>query len=274
MSSLAVRARSPSIAPAVSTSRRGFFESLGGSLIHSRATHANIVERVAFEDNVSTFRMATNILGAGFIECIANETLLAIRDAQPAEMRGMAVMVPVLEANSIARIGRFGWKSQHASLESFSADAYLNEMGITSPIFPDENTSSGRFVGFGSPFDPVKDPEDDGVDIIAFANFMRSTKAPSRGPITRDVQAGKGCSIRWAAFRVTSRLCAPRLRVRQSMVTCSRCRTRSATRSFIRTVIFCCMTSARATAFPCCHARIRRDHQPDTHGAAVGAEDA
>ena len=47
-------------------------------------------------------------------------------------------------------VGRFGWKNQHRSLESFSADAYLNEMGITSPLFPDENTSSGRFVGFGT----------------------------------------------------------------------------------------------------------------------------
>ena len=169
----------------------GFFESLGGSLIHSRATHESIVERVAFEDNVSTFRMATNLLGAGFIECIANETLTAIRDAQPAGVQGTAVMVPVLEANNMARIGRFGWKSQHASLESFSADAYLNEMGITSPLFPEENTSSGLFVGFGSPFDPVKDPEDDGVDIVAFANFMRSTKAPSRGAITPDAQAGE-----------------------------------------------------------------------------------
>ena len=36
----------------------------------------NIVERVAFEDDVRTFRISTNTLGAGFIECIANETLL------------------------------------------------------------------------------------------------------------------------------------------------------------------------------------------------------
>ena len=100
-------------------------------------------------------------------------------------------MVPVLEAGNEARIGRFGWKSQHASLESFSADAYLNEMGITTPLFPDENTSSGRFVGFGSPFDPVEDPEDDGVDVVAFANFMRSTKASSRGPVTSTVRAGE-----------------------------------------------------------------------------------
>jgi len=178
----------------------GFFESLGGSLVHSRATHPNIVERVSFEDDVRTFRISTNTLGAGFVECVANETLIALRDAQPAAIRGTAIMVPVLEAGGVARIGRFGWKDQHASLESFSADAYLNEMGITSPLFPDENTSSGRFVGYGSGYDRVADPEDDGIDVVAFANFMRATKAPSRGRITRDVVAGEqlfmrvGCS--------------------------------------------------------------------------------
>ncbi|MEO5862895.1 MAG: di-heme oxidoredictase family protein [Burkholderiales bacterium] len=168
-----------------------FFESLGGSLIHSRAIHPAIVEQVSFEDDTRTFRISTNTLGSGFVECIANSTLVAIRDRQPPELRGTALVVPVLEANSSARIGRFGWKSQHASLESFSADAYLNEMGITSPLFPEENTSSGRFVGFGSGFDAVADPEDDGVDVVAFANFMRSTKAPARGPITADVVAGE-----------------------------------------------------------------------------------
>lgn len=164
-----------------------FFESQGGSLVHSRATHPNIVELVAFEDDVRTFRVSTNTLGAGYVEAIANDTLLKIRDNQPAAMRGTAVMVPVLEAHGQTRVGRFGWKSQHASLESFAGDAYLNEMGITSPPFPEENTSSGRDVGA---YDPVEDPEDDGEDLVAFANFMRSTKAPARGPITSQVRAG------------------------------------------------------------------------------------
>lgn len=57
----------------------GFFESLGGSIIQSRATHQEIVERVSFEDNLSTFRISTNTLGAGFIEAISNETLMASR---------------------------------------------------------------------------------------------------------------------------------------------------------------------------------------------------
>jgi len=177
-----------------------FVESAGGSLIQSRATHPNVFERVQFQDNIRTFRISTNTLGAGFVEAIANDTLADIRNNQPQGIRGTLLPVAVLEANNVPRYGRFGWKNQHASLQSFAADAYLNEMGITSPLLPVENTSLGVFVGYGTEYDPVADPEDDGVDVIAFANFMRSTKAPPRGTITSDVLMGEqvfqriGCS--------------------------------------------------------------------------------
>jgi CxxC motif-containing protein (DUF1111 family) len=178
-----------------------FFDSLGGSLLHSRATYPDIMELVADTDNTRTFRISPGTLGDGFVEAIANSTLLSIRNRQPASMRGTAVLVPVLEGNGEARIGRFGWKSQHASLASFAVDAYLNEMGITTPTLPAENTSSGRFVGMGSGYDFTPDPEDDGEDANAFADFMRATKAPSRGPVTADVTAGEklfkqiGCAV-------------------------------------------------------------------------------
>jgi len=193
-----------------------FVESAGGSLIQSRATNAEIFERVPFEDSVGTLRISTNTLGAGFIEAIPNDTLLAIRNAQPSSIRGRALEVAVLEANNVTRIGRFGWKSQHASLQSFAADAYLNEMGITSPLLPEENTSLGRFVGFGTPYDPVADPEDGGVDVVAFANFMRATKAPPRGTITAAVRAGDtlfnqvGCT---GCHTATIRTAAPGTRI-------------------------------------------------------------
>ena len=184
-----------------------FFESLGGSLVHSRATHPDIVEPVVYEDSIRTFRISTNTLGAGYVEAIANTTLLRIREEQPLALRGSVALAPVLEAEGRPRVGRFGWKNQHSSLLSFAADAYLNEMGITSPLFPTENTSSGRDV---SAFDPVRDPEDDGVDIEAFADFMRATKAPSRGPIDAEVLAGEtifqniGCSACHVSTLATS----------------------------------------------------------------------
>jgi CxxC motif-containing protein (DUF1111 family) len=89
-------------------------------------------------------------------------------------MRGQLINVAVLEAPGQTRIGRFGWKAQQASLVSFAADAYLNEMGITSPLQPKENSSNGNEV----PDDGILD--DEGADVELFALFMRSLKAPPR----------------------------------------------------------------------------------------------
>lgn len=198
-----------------------FFASLGGSIIQARGTFPDIVERVGLSDQIRTERKSMQVLGDGFVECIANNTLLAIRDAQPSNMRGIAAVVPVLEQSYMTmrhwalkpgavRIGRFGWKSEHASLVSFASDAYLNEMGITNPLFPDENLSDGRYVGFGTIYDPVPEPEDDGTDVALFAAFIRATEAPSRGPVTNSAICGErlftqiGCAVCHTAAIVTA----------------------------------------------------------------------
>jgi len=154
---------------------------------------------ITAEEPIRTFRTSLNTLGDGFVEAIADGSLVAIANNQPVqtgnEVHGLAISVPVLEAtNGARRIGRFGWKDQHGSLLSFSGDAYLNEIGITNFLIHTENTSLGRFVGFGTPFDIVPDNtpcpahpsltcgEDQDEDIRIFAEFMRATKAPPRDP--------------------------------------------------------------------------------------------
>jgi len=157
-----------------------FVPHLGGSVVQDKAINPQIRERVlSYED--TTKRASGNILGDGFVEAISDDTLLAIRDHQPGSIRGSAISVPIDEAaNGSTRVGRFGWKNQHASLVSFAADAYLNEMGITSPLQPLENTSDGKSV---AAFDSPPDPEDvGGVDVAEFAKFMRATKVPPRNP--------------------------------------------------------------------------------------------
>ena len=124
--------------------------------------------------NVTTFRATLSILGHGFVEAIPNSTLQAIQSNQPSAQRGTIVNVPVLERPGTTRIGRFGWKDQQASLVSFSADAYKNEMGITSPLEPVENTSNGTNV---EEFD-LPGVDDEGVDVELFALFMRDTRCP------------------------------------------------------------------------------------------------
>src|SRR5437867_1042442 len=178
-----------------------FIDHVGGSLINDRAIDASIQERVLGGNEVRTFRTSLNTLGDGFVEAVDSNTLVAISNGQPSGMRGQFIEVPVLEANGLVRGGRFGWKNQHASLLSFSADAYLNEMGFTSPLQPTENTSNGNST---AAFDTVPDPDNDGADVEAFARFMRSTKAPPRDAAlaaTADAQAGAslfnqvGCNL-------------------------------------------------------------------------------
>src|SRR5207247_5430734 len=88
-------------------------------------------ERLTGAETIPTRRMTTNLLGLGFVESISNTTLQNIPNSQPTGMKGQVTFVPVAEANNTLRIGRFGWKSQDASLLTFSSGAYLNEMGIT-----------------------------------------------------------------------------------------------------------------------------------------------
>jgi CxxC motif-containing protein (DUF1111 family) len=170
-----------------------FADHPGGSLIHSRALDASIQERILGNRfDIRTFRTSVGTLGDGFVEAMPNARFTEIRDGQPDSMKGTIISVPVIEDGGTLRVGRFGHKNQHASLFSFAGDAYLNEMGITNLVngrttFAQENTSNGNSV---AAFDDVPDPEDDGDDVRAFARFMRSTKAPPRGPITSSVQAG------------------------------------------------------------------------------------
>ncbi len=180
-----------------------FTDHPGGSLIQDRATNPAIQEHLLPGNNTTTFRTSLNTLGDGFVEAIDSNDINTVRLNQPAAMRGLLIQVPVLEANNSVRTGRFGWKNQHASLLSFSGDAYINEMGITNRLFPVENTSNGMSV---AAFDPI--PESPGVtedsadnDIDAFAAFMRSTAVPPRGASNANVTAGSslfdsvGCNV-------------------------------------------------------------------------------
>src|SRR5262245_5640276 len=165
------------------------------SLIQLRAIAPAIQERIDVSPvtiNTADFRMTLNTIGDGFIECIDSNTINNIRLNQPAGFVGTLIQVPVTEANNAVRGARFGWKNQHASLQSFSGDAYLNEMGITNPFDGtggnSENDSLNRSV---AAFDDVIDPEDEGEDVEAFAQFMRQTRAPGRGPISASAARGE-----------------------------------------------------------------------------------
>ena len=176
----------------------------GRSLINDRAVCPDAQEHTPDAENIRALRAVLNTLGDGFVEAIDDSTLVAIARQQPGQsagrIQGEAIQVPVLEAPGQTRIGRFGWKDQHGSLLSFTADAYLNEMGVTSRLKPTDNTSVCKTTK-----DPEDTPDELGMaNIDHFVQFIRGTKVPPRDIVlaaTPDAQAGQqmfeniGCSI-------------------------------------------------------------------------------
>lgn len=84
-------------------------------------------------------RLTTPLFGAGLIDAIPDSVIAANAAAQPSSVRGIVNNVKILIPNprdttqSVGgtRVGRFGWKGSVATLVQFAADAYLNEMGIS-----------------------------------------------------------------------------------------------------------------------------------------------
>lgn len=153
----------------------------GGTMIHDVAMPPTIVEKLLPEFNVVSKRLPTSLLGDGYVEALADETLRALAFEQAkitsGRIAGQALEVPILESPNLKRVGRFGWKNSHASLLSFTGDALRNEIGITNPLYPTENTSNGKSV---AAYDKVPDPEVQMDRLETITNFVRATKAPAR----------------------------------------------------------------------------------------------
>ncbi|WP_025228352.1 di-heme oxidoredictase family protein [Fimbriimonas ginsengisoli] len=178
---------------------------VGGPLLQSRSLRELIRgypvpgEVVPKEAQFVSHRITTPLFGAGLIEAIPDSAILALeRQSQPDGVHGVANRVLNPDTGK-TEIGRFGWKAQVSALHWFSGDAYLNEMGITSPVFSHENLPQGKPIPKGA--DQVPDPEEAGPDIAAATDFMRFL-APL-DPVPPTPEAIRGEAI-FANVRCTS----------------------------------------------------------------------
>ncbi len=143
---------------------KGGFDDLaqfGGSLLQFSSI-GGCAEDVPPEANIVALRQTTSTFGAGLIEAIDDADLLFYANTPPPGVSGRAHMVGAFEDPNGAplRVGRFGWKSQVATVLTFSADASLNEMGLTNRFLVDENDPNGIRPPTLAECDTVADPED------------------------------------------------------------------------------------------------------------------
>jgi len=198
---------------------------LGGSLLQSEAIDPEVQEVVPPEANLISLRQSTPLFGLGLIEAIPDAAILQL--ANRPKRDGIAGKVAIVTdlASGKQRVGRFGWKSQVATLLTFSADAYRNEMGITNRFFPTENSPNGDDQKLAL-WDKVQDPEDQvdpltgRSDIDIVADFMRLLAPPPTLPLTPSAQAGSvlfqqiGCAICHTPMLQTGRNAIPALNLK------------------------------------------------------------
>jgi CxxC motif-containing protein (DUF1111 family) len=186
-------------------------------------------------------RRALPLFGLGLVDAVPDSFFDFLAATQPADTRGIVLRAipdfpdPRDPGQSLTRrrVARFGIKNQQTNLVSFSGDAYLNEMGITTQsclrgtsilAFANENQSNnvappaGCNGGDLAPLQPAGNPEvpeftDDAVgscaggativqeDMDNFRFFMehlspppRDTSDPIGSVIGALVFAGAGCA--------------------------------------------------------------------------------
>jgi CxxC motif-containing protein (DUF1111 family) len=171
----------------------------GETLMHLFSTPLHGCQPLIPEEaNVIAHRTAIPLFGAGLVEAIPDEALLALEDPLDRNRDGVHGRASIVAdvSTGLRRVGRFGWKAQHATLIAFGADAYRNEMGITNDLFPRES-AYGVTEEQMRRCDPIPDPEDirdpatgrRGID--NFESFMRFLAPVARGPIDDTVREGE-----------------------------------------------------------------------------------
>jgi CxxC motif-containing protein (DUF1111 family) len=159
---------------------RGLNEA-GDTLVHLFSTPSHACQAVMPDDvTVVARRAPIPLFGAGLVEAIPDDTLLGLEDPFDRNRDGVSGRAAAIvdAGTGDRRVGRFGWKAQHATLLAFGADAYLNEMGISNDLFLRES-ASGVSDEQMKRCDPTPDPEDQrerstgrrGID--NFESFMR-----------------------------------------------------------------------------------------------------
>lgn len=126
-----------------------------------------------------SYRQAPPLVGLGLLEAIPDETLAALEDPDDADGDGISGRRNVVWDSIAQRMttGRFGHKANVAHLVDQAAGAFVNDMGLTNKVFPEDNG--------------MRDVNDDQLDQVT---FMVSTIAvPAAAP--RDGEALRGRSL-------------------------------------------------------------------------------
>lgn len=177
-----------------------FQSAIGGPQIQDKAIPGAEPERVPAGIPVSV-RLPPPVFGVGLIEAIPEAAILANADPDDADGDGIsgrpnyvlaAPFVPATEpgARPGLILGRFGRKAQNGILMQQVVEAYLQDIGITSPFLPTENRNPLSGVPVEA-VDRVPDPEISESTVQAVTHYIRALAPPEPGAETERRSEGR-----------------------------------------------------------------------------------
>jgi autotransporter-associated beta strand protein len=167
----------------------------GGTAFQGNTINISCTDAIPSAANVIATRQAISLFGVGLIEAIADSTIESnALVPNPDGIHGTVAMVHD-GPTGLQRVGRFGWKAQHATLLDFAADAANSEEGITSRVYPTGHYPQGSQALYNQ-YNTVPDPNDvvnstGKADIDRDADFLRLLGPPPTVPLTANALAGR-----------------------------------------------------------------------------------
>jgi CxxC motif-containing protein (DUF1111 family) len=141
------------------------------------------------EDAMTGLRLAPPLVGLGLLEAIPDETIVHLAARAPvAGIRGRVNRVWD-ESQGKTVLGRFGLKANHGSLREQVAAAFLNDIGLSTPVYPEQNCPA---IQSGCKEQMVAGkPEITPLRIAATELYIRALMVPVRRQ-TEDAQVRRG----------------------------------------------------------------------------------
>jgi CxxC motif-containing protein (DUF1111 family) len=168
-----------------------------GTLVHAKGIGLFngvdfVGEVVPPEANVVAHRRVNPLFGLGLVDAVTDQFLQDLaryeQETTPATAGRANVVTDV--ASGQPRVGRLGWKCQIGTVLTFSANAYQNEIGVTTPFFPNENCPQGDCALLAA--NPARtNPNDTNETPMMFADFITLLAPPPRREPTRDARLGE-----------------------------------------------------------------------------------
>jgi len=95
-------------------------------------------------DVLTSARVPPPVFGRGLLEAIPESTILVLADPEDKDGDGISGRVNrVWDVRKKALVlGRFGLKANNPNLHQQNAAAYVNDMGVTNPLFPEKDGTS------------------------------------------------------------------------------------------------------------------------------------